>query len=187
MRRELSEYDWYWMGKSMKAKEATEEFIEVLKQKYITQDSIAEKYGLSPTVLKNHVAELVKKNLIDIPIHTYVQDNICVICKVNKADQKHHLNYNPEVIIDVCLFCHGLIHNKNRINKVKTKTENPSPFLSVLPFFILDKDGNPIGNKEYGNIKYYMRLLREWRRTHNVDEIKVMAQNMGFNVVDKSY
>lgn len=34
----------------------------------------------------------------------------CVICKTAKATQQHHLSYNPEITIDVCVPCHVKIH-----------------------------------------------------------------------------
>ena len=33
----------------------------------------------------------------------------CVLCGMG-ADQKHHVCYEPEMIIDVCLHCHKLVH-----------------------------------------------------------------------------
>ena len=36
---------------------------------------------------------------------------LCAICKTREAVQKHHICYDPEITIDVCLECHKLIHN----------------------------------------------------------------------------
>lgn len=35
---------------------------------------------------------------------------VCQICKVKEAEQKHHVSYYPELVIDVCTDCHKLIH-----------------------------------------------------------------------------
>jgi len=179
MKRQISPYDWFWIGRSEKTKLATEEFIEVLKTKYITQESIAQKYGVSSSAISTNVSDLIEKKLIEVPIFEYISSNKCVICKTNLADQKHHLNYDPEVVIDVCSFCHGLCHNRNSIRKVVTKNEKNKPFLSALPFFILDNEGNRIAIHKSKNYKHYMKLLREWDKTKNVDEIKTMALNLG--------
>jgi hypothetical protein len=36
---------------------------------------------------------------------------ICSICKEKVAVQEHHLSYNPEIKINVCIPCHRLLHN----------------------------------------------------------------------------
>ena len=185
MKRQISPYDWFWIGRSEKTKLATEEFIEVLKTKYITQRSIAQKYGISSNVISRNVSDLIEKNLIDVPVLEYIPSNTCVVCKINLADQKHHLNYDPEVVIDVCNFCHGLCHNRHSIRKVVTKNEKNSPFLGALPFFILDNEGNRIAIHKSKNYKHYMRLLREWNKTKNIDEIRTMALNLGLTLKNR--
>ena len=35
----------------------------------------------------------------------------CAVCHSREAEQKHHLRYDPDIIIDVCVPCHILIHN----------------------------------------------------------------------------
>ena len=35
----------------------------------------------------------------------------CVICKKNEATQSHHIRYEPEITIEVCVPCHKRLHN----------------------------------------------------------------------------
>ena len=35
----------------------------------------------------------------------------CSICHLREATQKHHISYDPEIVIHVCVDCHGLLHN----------------------------------------------------------------------------
>ena len=35
---------------------------------------------------------------------------LCVACKISEADQEHHLCYNPEIKIDICVECHEIVH-----------------------------------------------------------------------------
>jgi hypothetical protein len=37
-------------------------------------------------------------------------NKLCAVCKKNIATQRHHLSYNPEIIIEVCRPCHEKIH-----------------------------------------------------------------------------
>lgn len=36
---------------------------------------------------------------------------LCAICNENDATQKHHIRYEPEITIDVCVPCHKRLHN----------------------------------------------------------------------------
>ncbi len=36
---------------------------------------------------------------------------LCAVCKQVEATQKHHVAYEPELLIDVCVQCHKTIHN----------------------------------------------------------------------------
>jgi len=189
MPRTISEYDFFWIGKRKATKEATEEWIHVLKTKYVTQETIAKKHDVSPSAINSNIKNLIKKGLVELPVHDFSSDGVCVVCKKNPATQKHHLNYNPEVIIYVCLFCHGLIHSKNSIGKEKNiKTKN-EPFLSALPFYIKTSDGNALTSRQNNRdgAKYYMNLLRTWRKTRNPDEIRILAENIGLTVTDKEF
>lgn len=51
--------------------------------------------------------------------------NPCVVCKENRAEQKHHLSYNPELIIDVCKSCHEEIHKHGVGRGVRLLGEEP--------------------------------------------------------------
>jgi hypothetical protein len=42
-------------------------------------------------------------NQLTIPLH-------CAVCKFEPATQRHHLSYDPEILIDVCVPCHLQIH-----------------------------------------------------------------------------
>jgi len=35
---------------------------------------------------------------------------LCAICKSNKTEQRHHISYNPEMVIDICVPCHVKFH-----------------------------------------------------------------------------
>ncbi|MBA7555947.1 hypothetical protein ES705_48640 [subsurface metagenome] len=35
----------------------------------------------------------------------------CVICKDKEATQSHHIRYEPEITIEVCVPCHKRLHN----------------------------------------------------------------------------
>ena len=41
----------------------------------------------------------------------------CVVCKENDAVQEHHISYEPEMKIDVCIFCHLRIHIFHGVGK----------------------------------------------------------------------
>ena len=36
---------------------------------------------------------------------------VCDVCKRKRAEQRHHLCYEPELVINVCMDCHQKIHN----------------------------------------------------------------------------
>lgn len=53
----------------------------------------------------------------------------CPICKQRKIEQEHHIKYDPEIKIPICVICHQHIHehgvglpkNKNREKSYKNK------------------------------------------------------------------
>jgi len=45
----------------------------------------------------------------------------CAICRKREATQTHHISYAPEITIEVCPVCHGLLHGKARIPQEKAK------------------------------------------------------------------
>ena len=45
----------------------------------------------------------------------------CAICRKREATQTRHVSYAPEITIEVCLVCHGLLHRKTRIPQEKSE------------------------------------------------------------------
>jgi len=43
---------------------------------------------------------------------------ICQLCQkeITKNPIKHHISYDPEIIMDLCYPCHNLIHNLNKLS-----------------------------------------------------------------------
>jgi len=42
------------------------------------------------------------------------ENQLCEVCKINKATERHHEDYNkPDDIIFLCSTCHGIIHRKD--------------------------------------------------------------------------
>ena len=35
---------------------------------------------------------------------------ICAVCKKDLPTQRHHISYNPAILIDLCLECHEYVH-----------------------------------------------------------------------------
>ena len=62
----------------------------------------------------------------------------CVICKKEEATQKHHICYDPEIILDVCVPCHIKLH-KHGVGLPKGATptiiEEPPEITPKLPTF----------------------------------------------------
>jgi len=57
--------------------------------------------------------ERKKEEVLTINIdnqHQHQQHSACAVCKKTGTTQSHHLSYNPEIIIDVCVPCHMKIH-----------------------------------------------------------------------------
>ena len=67
----------------------------------------------------------------------------CVICKQNETNQKHHVCYDPPMVISICTNCHILIHKHGvglgRIGKkesdamgeIETETNLASPYFTI--------------------------------------------------------
>lgn len=36
---------------------------------------------------------------------------VCAVCGSSGSTQRHHISYNPEILIDVCIDCHIEIHS----------------------------------------------------------------------------
>lgn len=62
----------------------------------------------------------------------------CVICKQNDIEQKHHISYDPEIIIEICTPCHVLLH-KHGVGLPKGATpiviEEPPEQIPLLPTY----------------------------------------------------
>lgn len=62
----------------------------------------------------------------------------CVICKKNEANQKHHVSYEPELIIDICKLCHQKIHQSHGVGlgegEVNSKIKESHPFFTYASF-----------------------------------------------------
>jgi len=65
-----------------------------------------------------------EEELLNNIINESTTTNICAICKTQTQTQKHHLSYDPELVIDVCIPCHIKIH-QHGVGRfgVKTKQE----------------------------------------------------------------
>ena len=106
-------YEWFWVGKTHKVREAVEEYLEILKNRQLTQQDIANKYGVTPLIIQINISELIKEKLINIYDGDYISNSkICDICHKSPSEQTHHIKYNPEVTINICNSCHQLIHSR---------------------------------------------------------------------------
>ena len=74
---------------------------------------------------------------------------LCAVCKTEEAMQQHHLSYEPELKIDVCVKCHVTLHGHgvgvgagNKKNDINMQTEDEDTEL-YLPKFTREvlKDG----------------------------------------------
>jgi hypothetical protein len=65
----------------------------------------------------------------------------CSICKTNEASQKHHLSYQPEISIDVCVPCHKQLHNHGVGYGVgfHQVPQNEEPYYSIIGQFVAFK------------------------------------------------
>lgn len=67
----------------------------------------------------------------------------CVVCKTNEANQKHHVSYEPELVIDICKSCHKIIHRThgvgNGTGEKEGKIKEDHPFFTYIGF---DKEKN---------------------------------------------
>lgn len=171
-----SDYEWFWVGKPNRSKKAVEEWLHTLDLKYITKSEIAKKYNVSLTTITNNLEKLEKQGLITLPKIEKINTETCVVCNKNPATQIHHLNYNPEVMIDVCTFCHTRIHKKG--TGIKEKPKRYTPFLRRLPYIIELNRNDPDYHRKY------MQLYREWNKNHNSDEVKIIAQQLGLQITE---
>lgn len=65
---------------------------------------------------------------------------LCQLCKENEATQKHHISYFPNLVIDICIECHKLIH-KHGVGLGKNSEEyiiKDAPSDIVIPFLSAD-------------------------------------------------
>ena len=60
----------------------------------------------------------------------------CVICRDAEASQKHHVCYDPEILVEVCISCHKVLHkNKHGVGKGRgylRKEEQKRPYIKSL-------------------------------------------------------
>jgi len=60
----------------------------------------------------------------------------CAICRDAEASQKHHVCYDPEILVEVCVSCHKLLH-KNKHGVGKGRNDNPPKIIEKeKPVFI---------------------------------------------------
>jgi hypothetical protein len=57
----------------------------------------------------------------------------CVVCHINEANQKHHVSYKPELIINICKSCHQVIHKNHGVGA--GEGEHESKIKETHPFF----------------------------------------------------
>lgn len=70
----------------------------------------------------------------------------CAICNVNTADQEHHVSYDPELKIPICVPCHKKIHQTHGVGNGKGEMKVNIPF-----FTYMDK-GNTVKDLETNEI-----------------------------------
>ncbi len=46
---------------------------------------------------------------------------LCAICRKNEATQKHHLSYQPSLLIELCKDCHQLLHQNHGVGVPRVK------------------------------------------------------------------
>lgn len=89
----------------------------------------------------------------------------CAVCKKREATQEHHLSYDPELRIDICLPCHVKLHEHG---VGRGRGQQPSEAFPIeedvpqLPIFtkIIEKDGVEfIVTKETEEILNMMRCI----------------------------
>ena len=116
---------WYKKNKKRVLKELTKRYSkdilfreykkEIRKKWYLKNKQLKEKefreywkiYRRNHKDKKKDLARILSRK-IKIP-----KNQLCKICKKNKAIQKHHKNYSkPLEVIFVCKECHQKIHNK---------------------------------------------------------------------------
>lgn len=56
----------------------------------------------------------------------------CVVCKEKEATQKHHISYEPSLVISICKPCHQLIHKTHGVGAAmgEEKKEKDHPFFT---------------------------------------------------------
>ena len=69
----------------------------------------------------------------------------CVVCNENEANQKHHVSYEPELVIDICKECHQKIHQSHGVGKSvgEAKIKESHPF-----FTYTNKGSNTVYDSE---------------------------------------
>jgi hypothetical protein len=76
---------------------------------------------------------------------------ICPVCKTFEAVQEHHLSYEPEIKIPICLKCHNAVHPSHGVgrgrNTPKRKLTDEEQFFlekkdlydwNNIPYFVVD-------------------------------------------------
>ena len=97
----------------------------------------------------------------------------CAVCKEREAEQEHHLSYDPEFKIDICIPCHLKLHEHGvgrGIGQQPNKTLPVEEDIPQHPIFtkIIEKDGvNFIVAKETEEILTMLNCingcLRGWQ------------------------
>jgi hypothetical protein len=60
------------------------------------------------------------------------RNRLCVVCKTNVAAQEHHVSYEPELKISVCVPCHKQIHKTHGVGKGKSELKLIIPFYTYM-------------------------------------------------------
>ncbi len=68
----------------------------------------------------------------------------CVVCKTNEATQEHHISYDPELTIDICVPCHDSTHKGHGVGRGRGQKKQ----LSKRDIFdFIDRPYRPSGIK----------------------------------------
>jgi len=196
MEQKSKEYKRYWWGKNPNVKKAVEEYLLYIEENQRpTQKELALKYGITTQSIRLNLRQLRENGLIKTSTnHKTTSKNKgiiykCAVCRERLGVQEHHLTYNPEIKIDVCIPCHKLIHNHG-IGRPKDNVNNDSRkrLKDVLRKLNVRLDLPPHGTKEY--IRIYMRLYRfQESKTRRFGECKAedllaFANRLGITTIE---